>query len=160
MSVLALLMELSHCATSDFSCAKRLAPIASAIVAATPHTFEQAWLARQAKYESNLFAWVANDEPRCREGWDGVCDNGKAWSLWQLHGTDRRGGTRRAAKLALGRWTFALDHCAKHAPHDSSLLACGFALLATGHRFSWSEAPKREAALSAAWLRLEELSHD
>jgi hypothetical protein len=145
VSVLALLMHLLHC--DDYACAKRLYPVATAIVAATPRSEEQAWLATQGKLESNFYDWVTYDAPKCRDSRDpNVCDSGRAWSPWQLWHTDRTGGVARAARLALSRWRFALEYCGT--PEGA------FALLATGHKCVWSQAPKRAAALASNLGRL------
>ena len=136
LTTLAILAALAGCNDRP-ACVKRLAPLAQAIDRATNEPPKRAALIAQAKLESGLWHWVINDSPRCRESTDpAVCDAGKAWGPWQLHGTDRTGGLDRGARLMLARWNFALEYCGRGAEG-------AFALLATGHRCSWAEAPGR-----------------
>jgi hypothetical protein len=94
--------------------AQRLTEHGTAIDSATRDRLERGALVTLASREGvNLARFVDLDEPKCREGRAGWCDHSKAWSVYQLHGTDRTGDRAWAAREALSRWRFHGTRCAR-----------------------------------------------
>lgn len=119
--------------------ATRLHYIARA-VGSIENKHEQAWLMMTAKRESNLAAYVDEDHDKCRLGLNGHCDGGLAWSIWQLHGTDRTGTREQAAQLAIETFRKNANYC-KARGFDYYL--GGTSLYATGKTCDWPEALDR-----------------
>lgn len=90
----------------------RVDAIGDSINAVTDNPTERAWLIMQAWHEARLARFVDLDLPRCHEGWNGWCDNGAAWSVWQLQNTDRSGTREDAARAAIETMRQAGNHCA------------------------------------------------
>lgn len=94
---------------------------AALLVAVLVH---ESWLARSVYY----------DEAPCREGWEGMCDGGAAWSIWQIHGTDRSGDVHDAAALAID----LLSKKGRACGGSGEVLAAGaVSSYATGSACSW-----------------------
>jgi len=127
---------------------ERLRELASAIDAATPWSAERALLVTVAKHESQLARHVQLDEAACRDGESHQCDSGAAWSPFQLHGTDRQGGGRRAARIALSRLRGAAERCGGDTLETRYHGA--LALYATGSKCTWSGTAER----IATWKRV------
>jgi hypothetical protein len=126
---------------------KRLERIAHAIDGATDDKLERAMLVIMAARESHLARFVDLDEPPCREGHKGSCDSGRAWSIFQMHGTDRTGTRRDAANIAIEHLRRAGNYCASRG-HDRVIGS--YALYGSGKWCSTSSA--KERALAAKQL--------
>lgn len=127
--------------------AERMAAHASAIDGVTRDRTERAALVVLAGREGvNLARFVDLDEPQCRDGHKGWCDHSKAWSVYQLHGTDRSGGREWAARQALTRWRWHGARCAQMG-HDRIVGA--FAGYATGGKFCDTADARDRAAETA-----------
>lgn len=96
-----------------------------------------------AARESYLARYVDLDEPPCSEGQGGRCDFSRAWSIFQLHGTDRSGTRKDAAEIAIGHLRRAGNYCAARG-YDR--VVGSYALYGTGHKCSTKSAKKRAAA--------------
>jgi hypothetical protein len=92
----------------------RMTEHGTAIDGTTADRLERGALVTLASREGvNLARFVDLDEPKCREGRAEWCDGGRAWSVYQLHGTDRTGDRAWAAREALSRWRFHGTRCAR-----------------------------------------------
>lgn len=89
----------------------RLLEIAEAVDGATSNLDERSALLTLIKHETHAARYVHLDEPRCRNGVGGRCDDGKAWGLTQLHGTDRKGTARDAMDISVRTLRFGLKRC-------------------------------------------------
>jgi hypothetical protein len=91
----------------------RLTSHSEAIDSATSNRLERAVLVTLAGREGvNLARFVDLDLDTCRKGIDGWCDRGAAFSIYQLHGTDRTGDRAWAARKAIGLWRYHGKRCA------------------------------------------------
>lgn len=135
------LMELApwHEDADEPNRAERILDIADAIDAATVDPVERAFLAMTAYEESRLAKFVHLDEPKCREGRGGWCDDGKSFSPWQLKKMSRTETVSESAVVALTRYRQVLNACGN--------IAGAISMYATGKTCEWSEAPKREKKL-------------
>lgn len=118
---------------------------------------ERAWLIMTGRFESHYASFVDLDKPKCREGhrakngqrW---CDGGRAWSVWQLQRTNRQGGRKRAAEIALERLRRCANTCtAKGYDYWEG----GTSLYATGRTCDWKEAPERIAFMWEIFYKLD-----
>lgn len=131
---------------------RRMLAIAEAIDFATTSKKERAWLLMTARRESALARFVDLDHQRCSEGHGGVCDSGRAWSLWQLHGTTREGGRVAAAQIALTKFRKQANACAARGyPYWQG----GISAYGTGNRCDWPEAEERYREMAHILVRLQ-----
>lgn len=112
---------------------QRRRSIVSAIESATEDPRMRALLLSVSIEETHLAPFVDDDGEKCKRG--PYCDAGRAWSVWQLHGQDRRGtreyAARRASELLRAGWS------------SCGTLEGAIARYATGHSCTWQDAPKR-----------------
>lgn len=128
----------------DGTRAARLKAIASAIDTATPHAHERALLLSVAWHESRFASYVDLDLPQCRDGVEGVCDAGRAWSIYQLHGQDRTGDRYYAADVAIRMLRYHADRCGHPGLTTAASVRAGVSGYATGGRLCrWVGAEKR-----------------
>ncbi len=118
----------------------RMRRLSAAMHSATTKSDELAFLLMKGERESRWARYVDLDEDRCRKGEDGKCDGGKAWSPWQIWGTDRKGGSEYAAKKALSIFRKGARYC-KARGYD--YYEGGVAMYAKGGTCSWSVARAR-----------------
>lgn len=130
----------------------RLTEIAEAIDAATPDKHERALLIAVAWHESRFAAYVQHDHEPCSKGHDGRCDSGRAYSLWQVHGTDRTGGVLAMAELARRQLRYGARKCRGKTLEET--VRGAVSLFATGSRCSWSGADERVKTWARVWGRL------
>lgn len=124
--------------------AARLKAIASAIDTATPSAHERALLLSVAWHESRFASYVDLDLPQCRDGVEGVCDAGRAWSIYQLHGQDRTGDRYYAADVAIRMLRYHADRCGHPGLTTAASVRAGVSGYATGGRLCrWVGAEKR-----------------
>jgi hypothetical protein len=119
---------------------QRLLEKAEAIQSATDNAEERAWLTMTGTRESHWARYVDLDLDRCKGGHSGRCDRGRAWSVWQLHGTDRTGGAKAAAVKALETFRRGAKFCRSRG-HD--YWEGGTAMYARGDYCAWVEASSR-----------------
>lgn len=131
---------------------QRLREKAEAIKAATPKDTERAWLLMTGTRESHWARFVDLDLPRCRDGHDGRCDGGKAWSVWQLQGTNREGGATVAAKTAIEVFRRGANYC-KARGYD--YWEGGTAMYAKGGSCEWPEAESRVRQMWRIWGQIQ-----
>lgn len=129
-------------AEADADHEARVEALVEAVDGATSDRLERAELLVMMREETHLAAFVDLDAPRCRDGRTGWCDRGRAWSVWQLHGTDRTGDRAWAAREALRRLRSFAGYCARLG-HDPVVGA--FAIYATGARCETANGKARAA---------------
>lgn len=123
---------------------ERLKAIADAIDTATPHPHERALLLAQGWHESRWATFVHLDLPRCAEGHQGWCDHGRAWSPWQLHGTDRSHDMSWAAARAIALLRYYARRCGAPGLTTNRSVKAGLSGYATGGRLClWRGADER-----------------
>jgi hypothetical protein len=138
--LLAFAPHVSDAGETEEARTERLTDVYEAVVSATDDPDEQAWLLMTGDRESHWAGYIYRDESRCRDGIGGRCDGGKAWSFWQLHGTDRRGGVTVAARVAIKTFRLKANYCRAR---GFDYWVGGTSLYATGKTCSWPEATER-----------------
>jgi len=123
----------------------RLGEMAQAIDGATHNRDERAMLIALAIHESNLARYVQLDLGACSDGASLRCDRGKAWSPWQLHGTDRTGGVTVAAQIAVGKLRAARRVCEERHGTRIEPVAAAMSLYGTGATCQWPGVSARVA---------------
>ena len=124
---------------------ERLKRIADGVDAATAKRVERAWLIQTAWHESRLARYVDLDQPRCRDGEKGVCDGGKAATVFQLHNTRRNLSKKEAAARASTVFRRAGNYCRSE---GEDYFLGGTAHYARGGRHcTWADAEKRVALM-------------
>lgn len=109
--LLAFAPHVSDAGETEEARTERLTEVYEAVVSATDDPDEQAWLLMTGWRESSWAGYVYHDLPKCSEGIGGHCDGGRAWSLWQAHGTDRQGGVQVAARIAIETFRLKANYC-------------------------------------------------
>lgn len=115
----------------------RLGELAQAIDGATHNRDERAMLVALAIHESGLARYVQLDLGACSDGASLRCDRGKAWSPWQLHGTDRTGGVTVAAQIAVSKLRGARRVCEERHGKRIEPVAAALSLYGTGSTCQW-----------------------
>jgi hypothetical protein len=114
--------------------------IADAIDYATKERLGRAFLINTAIQESHLAEHVTEDHESCKEGKGGICDSGRAFGAWQLHGMKRTESKREQAVKALSVYLSGARYCQARGVDP---LVGGISHYARGWGCNWKHAKKR-----------------
>jgi hypothetical protein len=133
---------------------QRLAELAGAIDAASPHRHERALLLTQSWHESRHAGYVQRDDDKCRLGIDGRCDSSKAYGPIQLHGTKRTESLKWQMRRGISLLRYHAKRCGKPGLATDRSVQVALNGYATGHSCSRPNNRKRVATWRSVMRRM------